>query len=740
MDRTTAMSLLLSTYVVFTLITGVEAPPWAYGALVPLALVIGLSEWATRHLREDHPSLRVALRVGAVSAALFVLSLIFIEWRVGFVFALGSAALTGVMGFRSVSLAPAAPGMVSRLHERRSYLLAHGLVLLAFAAALYSRLSEPFAGLSREEMRLLSENLASAAGLGMTGLTIALALIEYGRRRAELGARERLRALSLLGMTLFGVAVALGLLRLWNPVYVFLLTSVLVSLFACHASTAKEADTLGRGALTVTTFATTGILPTVVLAYFAKQQPSFAALCVAASALAAALAARFAPALRDRVFPHSEPWMEPFAIARRAAIQTEPDAALAGALVELSSLSHRRLESPCIFRFDPPSVTLVDLAGYVRTESAAIPNSITDIAKEETQAVLTVEALDAVAVRRPETRAVAAWMSDRKLRAVALAFEGDTAVGMLGLPLGDRQDPLALSEVRALAELTQLLGGHIATSSQIARSVAREAAHRASEETVVKELAAVQVELEGARDRSEAFVRALAARASIAAYSPTMRLALEAIDRVGASGAPLTLLDAHGTDPLPFAARYHLASERRSHQLLVFDGRDSTLADLSLWRDPAASPLLTAKGGTLLLVDAHQLPKLVQAYISAALPPDTNLCVVLPRTVDVLMAEDRLEERFADFLGEQTVALPRLAARPEDLRALALHHLTRIGLRERKKPIGIDASALEWLIEHDWPGNETELESVLIRAALAMERSSEVLTRQDLLRGGFARR
>jgi DNA-binding NtrC family response regulator len=104
------------------------------------------------------------------------------------------------------------------------------------------------------------------------------------------------------------------------------------------------------------------------------------------------------------------------------------------------------------------------------------------------------------------------------------------------------------------------------------------------------------------------------------------------------------------------------------------------------------------------------------------------------------MAEDRLEERFADFLGEQTVALPRLAARPEDLRALALHHLTRIGLRERKKPIGIDASALEWLLEHDWPGNETEFESVLIRAALAMEGSSDVLTRQDLLRGGFTRR
>jgi transcriptional regulator of acetoin/glycerol metabolism len=44
---------------------------------------------------------------------------------------------------------------------------------------------------------------------------------------------------------------------------------------------------------------------------------------------------------------------------------------------------------------------------------------------------------------------------------------------------------------------------------------------------------------------------------------------------------------------------------------------------------------------------------------------------------------------------------------------------------------------MEWLVEHGWPGNEVELDTVLLRAALSMQPGSPVLTRADLLRSGF---
>jgi DNA-binding NtrC family response regulator len=214
---------------------------------------------------------------------------------------------------------------------------------------------------------------------------------------------------------------------------------------------------------------------------------------------------------------------------------------------------------------------------------------------------------------------------------------------------------------------------------------------------------------------------------------------VEQVERIAEAGRPVTLLSAPGVDAIAWAALAHLASPFRRGPFTVVDGTNPAEHDLTRWRDPDASPIRAAQGGTLALIDVHALPAEVQSYIGAALPEETQnetgIVVSAPCTVDVLVASGQMSERLADRLGDRAVALPTLAARAEDLRALAIEHLGRIGVRLQSRPLGLDAHALVALLEHSWPGNDAELAATLLRAALVTE--GEVIGVRELERIGF---
>jgi DNA-binding NtrC family response regulator len=116
-------------------------------------------------------------------------------------------------------------------------------------------------------------------------------------------------------------------------------------------------------------------------------------------------------------------------------------------------------------------------------------------------------------------------------------------------------------------------------------------------------------------------------------------------------------------------------------------------------------------------------------------PLDLALIVSVPATVDSLVASGRLHPELADRLGDRAVPLPPLSARADDLRALFLDRLARIGMRLKGRPIGLDPRALGRLVEHAWPGNEVELDDVLTRAVAIAD--GEVLTSAHLDQIGF---
>ncbi len=210
---------------------------------------------------------------------------------------------------------------------------------------------------------------------------------------------------------------------------------------------------------------------------------------------------------------------------------------------------------------------------------------------------------------------------------------------------------------------------------------------------------------------------------------------MEQLERLGEAQKPVTLLSAPGVDAIAWAAVAHVASARRTGPFVVVDGASAAEHDLGRWRDAEGSPLAAALGGTLVLADAHALPSEVQGYVAAGLGDETSIVVSVPATVDALVASGQMSERLADRLGDRAVALPPLAARAEDLRALAVEHLSRIAVRLGVRPLGLAPRALAALLDHPFPGNDAELHATLLKAALVTE--GEVVGPRELAKAGL---
>jgi transcriptional activator for dhaKLM operon len=97
---------------------------------------------------------------------------------------------------------------------------------------------------------------------------------------------------------------------------------------------------------------------------------------------------------------------------------------------------------------------------------------------------------------------------------------------------------------------------------------------------------------------------------------------------------------------------------------------------------------------------------------------DIALAVSIPQNTSELVESGRLSSPLAQWLGDRTIAIPPLSQRTEDLRALCLDRLAQIGSQLRGSPIGIEDGALALILAHSWPGNDVELDDVLLRAAL----------------------
>ncbi len=139
-----------------------------------------------------------------------------------------------------------------------------------------------------------------------------------------------------------------------------------------------------------------------------------------------------------------------------------------------------------------------------------------------------------------------------------------------------------------------------------------------------------------------------------------------------------------------------------------------------------------ADGGTLFLDEVSELPLETQAKLLRVLQEQefepvgssrtqkVNVRVVAATNRD--LATDSRSGRFrADLfyrLNVFPIELPPLRERPEDIEALAVHFMRRMGRKMGKMLTEIEPETLRALKEHPWPGNVRDLQNVIERAAV----------------------
>jgi DNA-binding NtrC family response regulator len=151
--------------------------------------------------------------------------------------------------------------------------------------------------------------------------------------------------------------------------------------------------------------------------------------------------------------------------------------------------------------------------------------------------------------------------------------------------------------------------------------------------------------------------------------------------------------------------------------------------------------LAQAAHGTLFLDEVGDLPLALQPKLLRVLqervvrpvgsdrevPVDVRLICATNCDLEGAIAERRFRADLFYRINVIHIALPRLAARGDDVLVLARHFLARFAKDKAGEPLGLSADAQRSLSAYPWPGNVRELANCIERAVvLARGRSVTV--------------
>jgi transcriptional regulator with AAA-type ATPase domain len=647
--------------------------------------------------------------------------------------------------------APRALGVASSLPVPRGAVTELALALLALLPIVAAGVC-----LSSDVALALGGREALAGWFGTTSAVLALLIlvgVVVDRLRAErliLGAGERARAAlgALLGV--FGIAVAILVTRAASPTPVLRLGAALAAVLAAVAFPYRDAAFLariGRRALALLLFGG----PVVLLSAISAEGYGSGTTAALVGGVVALGVGTLGAWLERPLRPAEGRWLDAMALAEGALARADPETSVDRALAALRAAAGTAAESPELWSLEPTRVVTIDAAGYTREREGALPPLLLSLAAGEPEATLRTELLEALLVRRPDLRALARWMDERgALTATLVTREGETT-GVLVVPRGSRRDPVTLEEAVALKRLADAMSGACAQKSAFARSLLREREATLRAEAAEHHLARYEHTGALAAERALRKNAVLVEGVDVGRYSPTMRLAAEALERRASVRAPIVLVAPTGLDPVAYLAAAHVHAGHGSAPFVVVDAAASAERDPDGWRDKSRSPLALAQGGMLVLLDGGALPVSVQALIGAALserrapwedaePLDIAIALTTPVRLGELTRAQRLDPVFQARFGdanEAEIVLPALCDRPEDLRALLCDRLAREGLRRRGAPLGIEDAAFALLAEHPFPGDHAEL--VLIARRLAASASGDVVRAEDVLDLGLVK-
>lgn len=197
-----------------------------------------------------------------------------------------------------------------------------------------------------------------------------------------------------------------------------------------------------------------------------------------------------------------------------------------------------------------------------------------------------------------------------------------------------------------------------------------------------------------------------------------------------------------GTDREGLARAAHACGDRCDAPFLIAEiSGDSEEQDTALLLGnignttgdvkPAGGYLQAAQNGTLVIRHVERLAITTQRLLASALSAgslenaasgrrlaiNVRIVTIGEEKIDSLAHDGRLCEELAELLISEQYEIPPLRSRPGDIIPLACQRLRFLEQRHALAPMKISEEAQSALLANQWPGNVTELDNVLTRAA-----------------------
>ncbi len=238
--------------------------------------------------------------------------------------------------------------------------------------------------------------------------------------------------------------------------------------------------------------------------------------------------------------------------------------------------------------------------------------------------------------------------------------------------------------------------------------------------------------------------------------SPGMREAFDIMKKVSHSSATIFIRGESGTGKELAARAIHYNSPRRSRPFTALNCAciPENLFESELFGyEPGAFTGAQSRkiglfeatnSGTLFLDEIGDLPLMMQSKLLRVLQDkeirrlggkdpikvDVRIITATNKDIEKELAKGKFREELYYRLKVVTIELPALRDRKSDIPELSQFFMTRYSREFGKRIKGIDPTAINALVDYNWPGNIRQLESVIERAVIMCD--TETITLRDI--------
>lgn len=207
--------------------------------------------------------------------------------------------------------------------------------------------------------------------------------------------------------------------------------------------------------------------------------------------------------------------------------------------------------------------------------------------------------------------------------------------------------------------------------------------------------------------------------------SPPIRNLYRQMAKLSSFTNNLLITGEHGTGKTLVANAIHIASNNKDAPLLTMNASSLTIERkiIELPKQPS--------GTTVLLQNIETLSIEAQGYLVQVLTenkPDKQtlpLRIISATTADLfnLTQCGKFDQSLYHQLNEITLTLPPLRERREDIPTLINHYLNLFSNELNEEAISIEADAIKFLAQYEWPGNIRQLKNLCRNMSISTERN-----------------